>query len=190
MVGEAGEEALHQIVPDGGASPLGPPPNLLPSPVCLGRQGPFRRSRGVGRCCSERPAAGVSGRSKPQVAGGLHGVLTFSSWNLLSKQQTPGAGPALTPDLPQCDPGSSAVVGLLSETACSPGRRSPPGSSGPPVSSGVLVPGTIRPAPHCRCKPLDCVSTLPPAAVVGWVVSETSSCSGMGLHEAAGGAQG
>lgn len=125
-MGEAGEEALHQIVPDGGASPLGPPPSLLPSPVCLGRQGPSWGSRGVGRCCSERPAAGVSGRSEPQVVGGPHCVLTFSSWNLFSKQQTPDDRPTLTPDLPQCDPGSSVVVGLLSETACCPGRRSLP----------------------------------------------------------------
>lgn len=55
-----------------------------------------------------------------------------------------------------------------------------PGSSGRPVSTGVLMPGTIRPASHCRCKSLDCVFTLPSAAVVGCVVSETSSCSGHG----------
>ena len=100
-------------------------PASLPSPVCLEWQGPSQGRRGVCRC-SERPAAGVSGRSEPQVVGGPHCVLTFSSWNLFSKQQTPGDGPALTPDLLQCDPGPSAVVGLPSETACSPGRRSLP----------------------------------------------------------------
>ena len=48
MVGEAGEEALHQIVPGGGASPLGPPPSLLTFSCLLGAAGAISgEERGV-----------------------------------------------------------------------------------------------------------------------------------------------
>ena len=131
MWGEVGEEALHQIGPDGGASPPGPPPSLPSLSYLLGVAGAISREQRGGQVLFRAPHCRGLRRCESQVVGALHSVLIFSSWTLLSKQQTPADRSALTLDLPQCDPGSSAVVGLLSEAAHSPGRRSLPGLQRP-----------------------------------------------------------
>lgn len=135
---------LMEVLPLQALLPASPPSYLL------GVVGAISGEQRAGQVLFRAPRCRGLGRCEPQLVGALHSVLTFSSWTLLGKQQTPGDRPALTPDLPQCDPGSSAVVGLLSEAAHSPGRRLLPGLQRPAPLQWSPRAGTHPPRPHCR----------------------------------------